>query len=418
MVHLPRSLCASRLLALLLAMACSASGASAQAPKRLWVVQKPAGIVEYYPATFAKIRAVQVPEEVLFYPENLSVNVEGQMWFRNQNLMWFWDGSGVKELRPRFTVAGGESTGTPTRIETGQDVFLSAEGDYVYWYEQQFEKTTDGHGYERSQRAGSRVWRTSLSRADADTIALVRDDEWCPCGTGACSETCAEWDFWAPQAIVSDFFLLLSVTPGQLGPSYGGIRLYQKSSGGWPFKEPSGTFAFPLDAAGSGEILVAAEPDGGCCAWMNESSDQMVLLDHGRRSVLYDEFTRFKNQNYDVSFYVAKASLSPDHAAVAYTLDATSHGERFRLSSDGKPDAADSARVGRDVERLPIVEVLWLDGDTESPTFIAHAQLAGWLNDEELLLVKDGRLAVFDTHGVLLRESEIPAATSDAVFLR
>jgi hypothetical protein len=86
MVYPPRSRYAPRLTALVLATACLTPGAYAQAPKRLWVVQKPAGIVEYDPVTFTKIRTMQVPEQVLFYPGNLSVNAEGQMWFRNQNL--------------------------------------------------------------------------------------------------------------------------------------------------------------------------------------------------------------------------------------------------------------------------------------------------------------------------------------------
>jgi hypothetical protein len=150
----------------------------------------------------------------------------------------------------------------------------------------------------------------------------------------------------------------------------------------------------------------------------NESSDQMVLLDHGRRSVLYDEFTRFQNQNYDVSFYVSRALLSPDRRAVAYTLEATNDGRPFRLSYKGKPDVADSIRIARAAEALPVVEMLGLGGDARPPIPISRGSLVGWLSDTEVLLVKDGRLAVFDTHGKLRKDSEIRVSTPAAVFLR
>jgi hypothetical protein len=404
------------LLALLLVLAGPAPGsAGTQAPDRLWVVQRPEGIVEYDLTTFAAIQTVQVPERIFFYPEFLSINARGQMLYRDQDGTWYWNGRAPQELKPRSTVAEGDSAGTPTRITAAQDVWLSADGERLYWFEQRSEQTINGEGYERSQRGECRVWRTDPSGAGADTIIHIRDDEWCPCLTGACSETCAEWDPWAPNGLVRDRLFLMSFTPGQLEPGYGPTRRYHESSGTWPYEEMPETLPILLDASEDGRTVIGAEPDGGCCAWENESSDQVVLLEDGRRSVLYDEFTRFRNQNWDVSFRVTRAQISPDGAAVAYTLEATNDGRPFRLSSEGKRDVADSARIAREAAALPVVEVLRLGGG--EPDRIARGRLVGWLSDTEVLLVEDERVAVFDTHGKLRRDSGIRVSTPAAVFL-
>jgi len=408
-----------RVLGLLIVLACSApGGVSAEAPRRLWVVQRPAGVVEYDLATFKVIRTVEAPERIFFHPGLLSINPSGQMLYRDQDGMWFWDGSKAKAMRARDTIVAGDSAGVPTRITVVQDVSLSVDGDRLYWFEQRFEQTRNSDGHQGSQRVEYRVWSTDLAGAGADTIIHIPGGEWCLCTTGACSETCGEWQPWAPRGLIGGLLALTTGVRGQLLPRYGPTRLYRESPGAWRYEEMAGTLPVLLDVSEDGGVVIGTEPDDGCCGWMNVNSDRMVLLAHGSRFVLYDEFPRFENQNYDVSFYVSGARLSPDRTAVAYTLEATNDGRPFRLSSEGRPDVADSMRIARAAEALPAVEVLALGEHPGPPVPISRGALVGWLSDTEILLAKDGRLAVFDVQGELLRHSGVPVSTPAAVFLR
>lgn len=81
-------------------------------------------------------------------------------------------------------------------------------------------------------------------------------------------------------------------------------------------------------------------------------------------------------------------------------------------------DAADSLRIAGICAALPAVEVQRLDDETRSPTHVSDGALIGWISDTEVLVLREGRLAVFDGNGRLRRDSQVSATQRQAVFLR
>ncbi len=410
------------------------STAHAQSPKQLWVLQEPDEIVEYDVTTFAVRHTMKVPRRLVEHPEYLSINAKGQMVFlplkgaqwasgemaSASDRMWFWDGHQGRERKLEGRKTPGGSAGKPTVTETALQWFLSAGGESLFWFENTFEKVTDESGPERSVRSTSQIRRTDLAGGQPEMIASPSSAGWCECATGVCSETCPEWDFWAPDGVVSDFFLVTRVTPGQQESTYHESLLYQRSGRTWQAKKLPQAIQKPLTASEKGEILVAAIPDGGCCGWENESNDQtLLLLRDGKMYVLYDESDHYHNRNYDVSFYTSDARLGVDNAMLAYTLVSTaSIGSQIRLSSDGKENAEELARVRKTIGELPAVEVVHLGIPPRSAAVIPHAGLVGRLSDRELLVAQGGRLTVYDIRGSKRKETTIRVRSAADAFLR
>jgi hypothetical protein len=409
------------------------SAARAQSPKQLWVLQEPDQIVECDISSFTVRRTMTVPRRLVEHPEYLSINAKVQMVFlppkgaqwaggemaSTGDRMWFWDGHQARERKLEAAKSGGGYAGKPTVTETALEWYLSAGGESLFYFENKFEKVSDESGVERSQRFSSEVTRTDLAGSQPETIAKLSSTGWCECATGVCSETCPEWEFWAPDGVVGDFFLLTRVTPGQLESTYHESLLYQRSGRTWQAKKLPQPIQRPLTASEKGEILVAAVPDGGCCGWENEGNDQMQLLQNGKASVLYDEFDRYQNRNYDVSFYTADASFAAGSVMLAYTVVSTAPiGSPIRLSSDGKANTEEWERVRKAIGGLPSVEVLQLGTPPRSAAVIPHAELVGWLNDRELLVAQDGRLTVYDIHGSKPKKTTIRIRNAADAFLR
>jgi hypothetical protein len=218
---------------------------------------------------------------------------------------------------------------------------------------------------------------------------------------------------------VGNFFLVTRFTPGQLGSIYHESLLYQRSGQTWQVKKLPQPIQKPLTASENGEALVAAVPDGGCCGWENESNDQTLLLQNGKSSVLYDESNRYHNPNYDVSFYTADARLVDGNGMVAYTIVPTALTDsQIRLSSEGKENAEELARVRNAIAELPAVEVVQPGIQPQKATMIRHAVLVGWVSDREILVAQDGRLAVYDIRDSRRKETTIRVRRAADAFLR
>jgi len=407
-----------------LVVATLVSAAHAQSPKQLWVLQEPDQIIGYDVTGFVAQRALKIPHFPAQHPEYLSISAMGQMLFllppglqffgpggtAVTDRSWFWDGHQTRELKVEGTQTRGPSEGKPTVAETVPQCFLSADGDSLVWFENKFEKVLDESGLERSVRSAWRVWRTDLAGQGRETIASLTSSAWCQCTTGTCYETCPEWDFWAPDGVVGDFFFVTRFTPGQLGSTYHESLLYQLSGRTWRAKKLPQPIEQPLTASERGEVLVAAVPGGGCCGQI-ATSNQMLLVRNGKVSVLYVEFG-------DVSFYVADARLAPGNAMLAYTIASTAQpGDEIR-SSDGKENAEELARVRKAMAELPAVEVVQLGVQPRRATLIRHAALVGWMGDQEILVAQDGQLAVYDIRGRKQREIPIRVRSAADAFLR
>ncbi len=417
----------------ILVVALLVSAASAQSPKQLWVLREPDDIVAYDAASFVAQRTLKVPRRVLEHPEYLSVNQHGQMLFLPPegvqwgselvgpiaDRTWYWDGRRVPKLKFEATKTRGLSAGKPTVTETVPQCLLSSVGDSLLWFENRFEKVLGESDIERSVRSAWRAWRTDLAGGRPETVVRLSSPETCQCDTGVCSETCPEWSFWAPDGVVGDFFLATRFTPGQIGTTYHESFIYERSGRMWQAKKLPQPIEQPLTASEKGEVLVAAVLDGGCCGWENAGSDQMMLVRNGKVSVLYDEFGRYDNLNYDVSFYVADARLAVGNAMLAYTIVSTARiGDEIRLSSDGKENSEELARVRKTIAELPAVEVMQLGTQPRPTAVIRHAALVGWMSDHEILVAQDGRLVVYDIRGRKQREITIRVRSAADAFLR
>ena len=395
----------------------------AQAPvsQAVWVLEVPNRIVEYDADTFVARRTVLAPLRVFEHPEYLRINARGQMLFAVEpgvqfasgdlasaaTRVWVWDGREAHEFARE------------DEPDTAREWFLSSSGDALYAFENRFAITRDKDGLEHSQRASARLWRTDLAGGRGAVVMELAALPSCTCDTGTCSESCPEWDPWAPSGIIDRFLLLTKYVPGQLQTDYQTTAIYRRNGQVWrPATLPQPIEA-PLDASADGATLLAALPDAGCCGWINASSDQLLALRGGTATTLFDEFSRFGNQDYDVSLAATSARLSPDLARAAYTLaaDAPPAGEAIRLADAGKENLAELARVRQAMATLPAVEIVRLDAPTRPAVVIPHASLAGWLDADRVLVVQDGKVAVYSGAGAKVRDTAI-AASAKTAWLR
>ena len=230
---------------------------------------------------------------------------------------------------------------------------------------------------------------------------------------------CPEAAVWAPDGGVDTFLFVTHWIPGQIGATYEASFLYRRSAAGWsPTKLPAPIERF-LDAGRNGAVWIEAVPDGACCGWDNASSDRMVLERDGKKTVLFDEFQRYGNKDYDVSFDTPKARLAPSGRMIAFTIDGPAAPvAEIRLADEGRPDPAQLARIRAALADLPAVEVVDPDHPAAAPVArLHHAQLVGWLGDAEILIAEDGRLVAVDVSSKRRRESGIHVCSARDAFV-
>lgn len=405
---------------------------AAQTAKRIWVLRGPDEILEYDALTFAAKQTIKVPPQVFKSPEGLAVNSQGQMLFvpgttgdeqaalQNPGSMkvWFRDGQTAAFLDRGATRTTARAGTNLSVVEVTPQCFLSTDGQHLFWFVNEYRRLEHGEGLEVSISTTFRAWQTDLSGRQPTPIASFPFPP-CKCETGVCSETCPEAQFWIPMEGVKDFFVVTHWIQGQVSTTYESSFLYRKSGEKWSASKLPQAVERVLDAAQSGALLIHALPDGGCCGWDNESSDQTLLTRNGKSTVFFDEFKRYANPNYDVSFFTSSASLSPNSAFVAVTISSTAQpGNDIRLSDSGKPDAQELARIRQTLKELPAVEVLRLEDPPKRAALFPHATLAGWLNEKEILVVEEQVLVARDVASGASRKSQIKAPKDSYVYLR
>jgi hypothetical protein len=385
---------------------------AAQRQVRLWVLQAPDRLVEYDVMSFQERSSIVVPQYVVKHPEYLKITATGQGLFELprglalgdapelSGRIWFWDGTRGRELASQ-----------------DRDAFLAADGGSLVWFANSFATDVDRDGVERTVRTSARVWQTDLNGGNEATLVSIPPAPSCQCSTGTCSESCPEWTMWAPAGGVDTAFILTQFTPGQLQSSYERSVLYRRAGSRWQPTPLASPLERVLASDPAAEMLIEAVPDGGCCGWINESSDQTALVQGGRRTVLFDEFTRFANADYDISFYTVAASISPARSVIAHTVHADLLEDEIRLSADGKANPAALARIRSAIAEMPTTEIIQLGAPPKTVGTIRKAHAIGWLNDRELLVVDDGVVAIYDARGTKLRTTTIHVSGA-AAFLR
>jgi hypothetical protein len=194
--------------------------------------------------------------------------------------------------------------------------------------------------------------------------------------------------------------------------------LYQESADKWTERPIDPPLRRVLDAA-SGDAILEAIPDTGCCGWENQSDDQTLLHLHGKKLTVFDELAAYNNPDYDVSFYTENGKLSPSLASVAFTIVATAQTNTpIQLAEQGQANPEESQRIRKALLDLPAVEVKSVDDSPRRIAFIPHATLVGWISEKEILIVEGRMLIAYNVVSGARRKSNIRVDDAEHVFLR
>jgi len=398
--------------------------------KRLWVLRATDEMVEYDPSTFVQRQIVKLPAETAKSPQNVSVNRLGQMLFvpgltlplaeedvAAAHKVWLWNGHAATSVdqgvERRVEKAGSNEAIT----ESAPVVYLSTDGSHLFWF------ANRGRRLQRDDMDFStgitwQAWQTGLDAADREEIASLKLPD-CKCPTGSCEESCPSGVVWAPEDGIDKFFLMTQFVAGQTAAVYKASTRYRLDAGKWiaePFSEP---LQRVLDADSSGNTIVQAIPDTGCCGWSNQSNDQTLVLTNGKKLTVFDEQATYKNPDYDVSFYTSGARLSPSMQHVAMTVASTAQlNKPIQLAEQGQANPEESQRIRKALAELPAVVVKSIEDSPRQVAFFPHSSLVGWISDKQLLIIEDHMLVGINLENGARHKSTVKAEDAEHVFLR
>ncbi len=397
--------------------------------KRLWVLRAPGEAVEYDAATFAEKQTVKVPADAVESPQDFSVNHLGQMLFAAsvslpinesdlaaERKVWFWDGRAATTFA-RDVARSTSTMGSNLAITESAPVpYLSSDGAHLYWFSNQ-SRRLQRDGVDLSTKTTWASWRTDLAGAGREDVASIALPD-CSCPTGSCEESCPYGEMWIPDDGVGKFFLMTQFVSGKTQPLYKATSLYEENAGKWTATPLNPPLRRILDAANASTILEAI-PDTACCGWENEGDDQTLLHLHSKTLTMFDERAMYNNPDYDVSFYTENGALSPDLGSVALTIVATSQPNTpIQLAEQGQSNPEESQRIRKALLDLPAVEVKSAEESPRRIAFVPHANLVGWLNDKEILIVEGHLLVAYNVANGARRKSSVRVEDSAHVFLR
>jgi hypothetical protein len=398
--------------------------------KRLWVLREPGEMVEYDPTTFAVKQTVKVPVEAVQSPQNVAVNRLGQILFApsvslpladsdvaSPHKAWLWNGraSATIDLGVKRETS---PTGSNLAVtESAPVVYLSADGNHLFWFANQ-DRRLQREDVDLSVTTTWQAWQTDLNGASREDLASLKLPE-CRCTTGACEESCPSGVVWAPDDGVGKFFVVNQFVTGRDEPVYKASAVYHEEGGKWTASAQAEPLHRVLDAAPSGNVIVDAIPDTGCCGWSNQSNDQTLVHANGRAQILFDELAAYKNPDYDVSFFTSNAHLSPDLGYLAMTISATAKANQpIQLAEQGQASPEESKQIRKALADLPAVEVKTLEDSPRRIAFLPHAVLVGWISEKEVLIVEDHLLVLYNLGTSVRRKSAVHVEGAARVFLR
>jgi hypothetical protein len=398
--------------------------------KRLWVLRAPGEMVEYDLQTFAVKQTVKVPAEALKNPAAIEVNHLGQILFavrvslplaaddaKSPHQIWFWNGHAASTIDQGVKREVGATGSNQAITESAPNPYLSADGAHLYWFANQARRL-QREEIDLSTDTTWQAWRTDLSGGAREDLATLKLPG-CRCGTGTCSETCPYCGVWAPDSGVEKFFLMTEFVSGQTETNYQKSTRYQEQGGKWTPTALDKPLERELDASATGDLIVDAIPDAGCCGWSNESNDQTLVLGVGKTRAVFDEQATYKNPDYDVSFYTSNAKLSPELVSIAMTIVSTAEPNKpIQLSEDGQANPEESQRIRKALTELPAVEVKSMDDSPKRLAFVPHASLVGWISEKELLIVENHLLVAYHLGTGARRKSNVKVEDGARVFLR
>ena len=389
--------------------------------RSIWVLSADNKLVRYETSQWRQVTSMPVSREFRKRPESLAISATGQAFFTQEQEAE----EGLRHFSfvdpGARTLMGGAFERTPAKdggylvTSAKPSLAFSGDGNQLYWFEHR-EQRLSQEG-DRWRDAKFHAWTTDLSGENPKAIAEFSFTR-CTCDTGACSETCPEALPWWPQRGVSDFFFVTRWVQGQTDTTFESTTLYQSKNGTWTSRKLATPVEEFLDAAEHGDTFIASQHDPGCCGWANEGDDTMYIVRGGVTTVRFDERKRFRNDNYDVSFYTPVALLSPDVSKLAYTITHSMQpGEEIRLNTDGKTNAEELVRVKKSISEMPMMEVIGVSGSAVLLS-VPHAELVGWLDNSRLLIVSAGEVKVVEINTGRQTSTGIKADGAKYVFMR
>lgn len=406
--------------------------------KKVFIMDDKSGIItEYDTKDFKVVQRYQIPQEIYFeakkdgrWSHSLQVSSSGRIIFsytKHDNgthegeeytgfdaltrKLWYWDGK-----KEHAATVSKKMRWGPYGINDGlTEPVLDSKDAVFYWT---FDRIVSFRPRPPNMQSAITV-NVELYKGSFQDGKLVEEliaqfpfDE-CECSTGACSETCPESVLVSQTEGIGDLIEILHFVSGQLESRIEGQTFFERKDGKWA-------------KTGIGKKLekpfLKSVHDTGCCSWHNESSDQVFVVDGDTETLIYDEWEQFGNRNYDVSFYIDNSELSPDYSKVAYTISSSAlitEGdiEPIRLSADGSDHPKELETIKALTANTPMVEVKRADEEDNRIT-INRAALVGWLDDNRLLILKDGGLGVFDVPTKAYVKSPLKVDSAENVFLR
>ncbi len=414
---------------------------------RLWVVRNDGEITEYDASTFEAKQTIKIPADAIpsdgrtTFRYRVETNRRGQILvgptLRPNSVastpctLWLWNGQSGSYLNcgnehREETAADGERLTTEILSRPG----LAADGEHLFWFvnQQQQKEGDQKKDIMPSVTTTFHISETSLSgdqkedqRKEIDSFSFPE----CVCTTGACEESCPTAGAWAPRSGIGNFFVVIGSYTGQLGQTtYVRESLYRKSPDGqWRSVELPSSFENEIvDASEDASAFLVVIMDSACCGWDNESDDRTLLLRKGQTIVLFDEFARYHNSQYDVNYTADDAQLSPNNQLVAFTVSSSARlGEEFR-ASDSNGDTKLSAEVVEQINKtladLPALEVVTATDPPKRVAYLPNATFLGWLSEREVLIVKDPFVVAYDVLAGTTRKSNISVGGKTFAFVR
>lgn len=398
--------------------------------KRIWVLRAPGEMVEYDPTTFALKQRVKVPAEAVRSPASLSINRVGQMLFAPTvsvplsetdaaapHKLWIWDGHAANSIDQGVEHKVEDHGSNQAVTEWAPVPYLSADGNHLFWFANEARRL-QREEVDLSTGITFQAWQTDMDGKDRVELTTSKLPD-CRCRTGTCEESCPVLAVWAPEGGVENFFLTTQVVAGQTATTYRASTRYQLEGGKWSTNALPEPLQRVLDASSSGNVIVSAIPDTGCCGWSNQSDDQTLAVTDGKSRTVFDEQATYKNADYDVSFYTSNARLSPDSGQVAVTIVATAQSDKpIQLSEQGQANPEESQRIRKALPDLPAIEIKTMDDASRRVAFVPHAVLVGWLNNREVLIVENHLLVAYNAGTGARRKSTVMVEDALHVFLR
>jgi hypothetical protein len=383
----------------------------------IWVAQPPHALFAL-DRDLATVGRVELPPFAFEDPTRISVNARGQILVRvTSDSVWIWDGaqwrSRSRPPNPHYLAPTAFTTGSCNRtwlLGAADSSLFMLETSTVVW---------SGGDEPDSAYLAARLEETDF---ELHPRGLMFDHPYARCedspSPGAdFSDACSEARVTAPGGVVSDFLVLTQQraveprSPRSVAVAEEVQSIFVHDPGGWRLDSLSLSGDAFFDR---GRTQVGSSADGACCGWANKSSNSSWVVRNGVVTTFFDEWARYRNQDYDISFFADRPMPSPDRRAVAYTIRAD--GE-LRLSANGHADTLELQRVNAALAELPVVEV---DGLEPSPATLrraVHAELAGWLDPNVVLLVVRGELTTCDVRTGARRATGIRVRGAKDVFV-